>query len=139
MDTQIILEWVNAACEKGMAEVLESQNAAFLNKMAKSSGAFAYYFTNVHTRKVMSPEQFAAQFPAQMKELAAIKEEYDNRAKVTESSDRISTLEAKFDKLADMIAKLTEAQKPTEPVKAKGKKTVEPVVEEETEAEETEA
>lgn len=122
MDNKTILEWVNGVCAQAVREAEEHGNPAFLNRMAKSGGAFPYYFTNVFTLKSISPEQFAGQFSAQMKELATIKEEYDARETVVSSNARIETLESKFDKLAAQLEAFIESQKPVEAVKKSGKK-----------------
>lgn len=122
IDTTSILEWVEAVCVQADKEVQESQSPAFLNKMAKSGGAFPYFYNNVHTRRAMSAEQFGKMFPNYIKELAEVKVEYDAREVVVDTAARVVTLEAKFDALQAQITEALAQLQPAKPASKSGKK-----------------
>ena len=139
---QKTMTWLAETCD---AALLEAQNGdtSLLNRLGKN-GSFAYYLNNVHTRKVMSPEQFVSQFPHLVKELNETREQYELVTSQPERDARLQVVEEGLTKLTSMVQQLLEAQKPAEivteaakPAK-KGKKAeeTEPVTEDETSEEE---
>lgn len=127
------MTWLAETCDLAIKEAQEG-NTALINRLGKDGG-FAYYLNNVHTRKVMSPEQFASQFPNLVKDLTTVKEQYELVTKQPVQDARLQTVEQGLEALKEMVAKLLEAQEKPEPVERPAKKAKK--VETETESETT--
>lgn len=139
--TKKALAWLDEVSTQAITEGQEG-NTGLLNRLGKEP-AFAYYLNNVHTRKVMTAEQFAGQMPQLMTEATRIMEQYELVAKQPERDARLTAVEENLQNLIGMVTLLMESQKPAEPAKPtkNGKKPATAVVVEveETEADEPEA
>lgn len=113
MDTQATLDWLAQVSEQALQEAQQG-NVTLANRLGKES-AFSYYFNNVHTTRVMSPAQFAAQFPAYIREADRIRKEYEVVTKVEEQGSRLNKIEESLTKLYDLLKPLMEAQSQPEP------------------------
>lgn len=127
---QKTMTWLAETCEQALTEA-QNGNTTLLNRLGKDA-SFAYYLNNVHSRKVISPEQFASQFPNQVKDLTNIREQYEMVIEQPKRDARLQAVEEGLNELKAMMAQFIESQKPAvveeaaKPAK-KGKKGEEPV------------
>ena len=119
---QKTMTWLAETCNTALTEA-QGGNTTLLNRLGKN-GAFAYYLNNVHTRKVMSPDQFSTQFPHLVKELTEIREQYELVNEQPKRDARLQVVEEGLAELKTMLAALTESAKPAKkPAKKPDDKT----------------
>lgn len=128
-DNTKVLAWLSEVCTQAIEEG-QGGNTGLLNRLGKE-GAFAYYLTNVHTRKVMTAEQWAAQMPQMLQEASRVMEQYElvNKAPVTDA--RLTAVEEGLKQLLSKVTELVEATK-TAPKGKKPKEEETKTTEEET-------
>ncbi len=104
MDREKTLDWLAAVSTQAITEA-ENGNPGLLNTITAKSKAVAYYVNNVGTRQVVSPEQYARQFPAYMDEADRLRREYE-AIETTEGNDqRITALEGELKSLRTELKK----------------------------------
>lgn len=148
-DNKVVLEW---ALELGKQAFTEARggNTAMLNKLGANPG-LKMFLDNVVGTSTVKAHEFASYYPGKWSEVVGLYEDVQKAEAMSQTVDKVATLESKIDKLESMLAEFIQSQKPAiveeaEEVEApkKGKKpakteVVETDAVEESEAEATEA
>ncbi len=122
MTTEVkdVLNWLDGLCEQALTEA-RGGNAVFANRIGGNS-SLKLYMDNVHGIKTVSREQFAAYYPAQMKECTSLYEAYLRDEQANTHETRLAVLEGKLDTLSSMLTTFIEAQQPADKKKPDDKK-----------------
>ena len=121
MDREKTLAFLAQLSDQAIQESRQG-NTLLANRMGQNA-AIQHYFNNVHTRRVMTPIDWAAYHPNYLAEADRVRVEYEQAETNTQTDNRVDTLEKKFDNLEAKIDALIEAQNPKKP--RRGKKVVE--------------
>lgn len=115
------LTFLKEMTDKALEEA-RSGNPSLANALSKKNSAFSYYFINVATRGVVTPEQFATQYPQLLKEAELLRQEYNRSLKADANDERLDKLESKLEEglaafkteLLNEVKALIESVKPAE-------------------------
>jgi hypothetical protein len=124
-DEKNTLAFIQEITSRAMREA-GAGDPSLMNNLAKKSDALSYYLINVVTRPMMTPEQFAIQRPADMKDAARLQRELAALEAASENGDRLTKIEEaqieqgkKIDRLLAFFDEMAKAS----PSKGKGKQT----------------
>lgn len=112
------LAWLEAVSTQALTEAQQG-NTGLLNTITAKNPAIAYYINNVATRKVMSAEQYANQYPQYLEQVDQARREYEALESIDNHDERLNNIEAG---LAELKTLLTEAIAAKETTSAKPKR-----------------
>ena len=105
-DVKEVLDWANSVCAQALTEA-RAGDVSLANRVGSNS-AMKLFFDNVHGTGNVQANQFPAYYAPQWKEITRLYEHYIRDEQVNEAADKVSILEARFDKLEGMITQLLE-------------------------------
>lgn len=95
------LEWMGELVEQAYEEG-HNYDMRLINKLG-SYPSFSNYINNVKTGRI-SPERFAAQFPALIQEAEEMRRQIEAAEQMPDVQNRLTTIEESLAKLPDLIA-----------------------------------
>lgn len=150
VDNKEVMDWASSLCKQALTES-RGGNPSLANKIG-ANASLGKFFNMVHGQGAVKAHDFPAYYMGDWKEITRLYEAYLADEEKAETLNKVSTLEARFDKLESMLTTFIESQKPAEvvteetvPTKSKGGKkpakteVVETETVENTEAETPEA
>ncbi len=146
VDNKEVMDWANSLCTQALTEARDG-STALANRIG-ANASLGKFFTLVHGQGSVKAHDFPAFYIADWKEIKRLYEAYLADEEKAETLNKVSTLEARFDKLESMLTAFIESQqKPAEtvteeaaPAKSKGgKKSAKTEVVEAEAVEESEA
>lgn len=125
-----VLAWANEVCTQALTES-RNGDTSLSNRLGANS-AMQLFYNNAHLLKSVPATSFPAYYAPQWKEITRLYEEYMRDEQINQSVDKVSALEdkvsgldARFDKFEAMLTAFIESQKPADekPAKKTGKQT----------------
>lgn len=129
VDNKAVMDWANSLCTQAITEA-RNGSAALANRLGANS-SLGKFFNMVHGQGTVKAHDFPAYYMGDWKEITRLYEAYLADEEKAETLNKVSTLEARFDKLESMLTAFIESQqKPTAevadeeapPAKSKGSK-----------------
>lgn len=116
VDNKEVMDWANSLCTQALAEARDG-NAALANRVG-ANVSLGKFFNMVHGQGAVKAHDFPAYYIADWKEITRLYEAYLADEEKAETLNKVSTLEARFDKLESMLTAFIESQKPAAEVEA---------------------